>query len=102
VKGTAGASDAAEARREDVPRTQVDDPDKRRSGADGGTTEGQVMGDNDTTLTGCAFENIDIRPTNQLLVPGVRRLQPRARRPMTTSGAMFSSERSGKSSGFTP
>jgi hypothetical protein len=28
------------------------------------------MGDDDTTLVGCAFENIDIRPTNQLFVPG--------------------------------
>jgi hypothetical protein len=70
VKGTAGASDAAEARREDVPRTQVDDPDKRRSSADGRTTEGQVMGDDYTTPAGCAFENVDIRPANQLFVPG--------------------------------
>ena len=56
-------------RRRDVSRTQVDDPDERRSGADGGTTEGQVMGDDDTTLVGCAFENVDIRPANQLFVP---------------------------------
>lgn len=29
-----------------------------------------VMGDDDTTLTGCAFENLDIWPANQLCVPG--------------------------------
>jgi len=54
----------------DVSRTQVDDPDERRAGADGGTTEGDVMGDDDTALIRCAFQNIDIRPTNQLFVPG--------------------------------
>lgn len=27
-------------------------------------------GNDDTTLTGCAFENVNIRPTNQLFVPG--------------------------------
>jgi hypothetical protein len=52
-----------------VSWTQVDDPDKRHSGTDGGTTEGHVMGDDDATLVGCAFEDIDIGPTNQLFVP---------------------------------
>ena len=56
--------------RGDVSRTQVDDPDERRSGADGGTTESQVMGDDDPALVVCALENIDIRPANQLFVPG--------------------------------
>ena len=28
------------------------------------------MGDDDATLVGCAFENVDIRPANQLFVPG--------------------------------
>jgi hypothetical protein len=56
-------------RRRDVSRTQVDDPDKRRSGADGGTTEGHVMGDDHSPLIGCTFENIDIRPANQSFVP---------------------------------
>jgi hypothetical protein len=50
--------------RRDVPRTQVDDPDERRSGADGGTTESQVMGDDNTILVGGAFKNIDIWPTH--------------------------------------
>src|SRR3954469_5405709 len=56
-------------RRRDVSGTQVDDPDERHSGADGGTTEGQVMGHDHTTLVGSAFENVDIRPANQLFVP---------------------------------
>ena len=65
-----GVNHCEHERRRDVSRTQIDDPDKRRSGADGGTTEGNVMGDDDATLVGCAFENIDIWPTNQLFVPG--------------------------------
>ncbi len=28
------------------------------------------MGDDDATLVGCAIENVDIRPANQLFVPG--------------------------------
>ncbi len=28
------------------------------------------MCDDDTTLIGCAFENVNIRPTNPLFVPG--------------------------------
>ena len=65
-----GVNHCEHERRGDVPRPQVDDPDKRRSAADGGATEGHVVGDDDSTLIGCAFENIDIRPTNQLFVPG--------------------------------
>jgi hypothetical protein len=65
-----GVNHSEHERRGDVPRTQADDPDKRRSSADGGTTEGQVMGDDYTTPAGCAFENVDIRPANQLFVPG--------------------------------
>ncbi len=43
------------------------------------TTESQVVGDDHTTLTGGAFENIDVRSTDKLFVP--RRAQiaaPRA------------------------
>ena len=53
-----------------MSRPQLDDPDKRRSGADGGATEGHVVGEDDSTLIGSAFENIGIRPTNRLFVPG--------------------------------
>jgi hypothetical protein len=51
--------------RRDVPRPQVDDSDKRRSRTDGGAAEGEVMGEDDTALAGCAFENLYIRSTNQ-------------------------------------
>ena len=39
------------------------------------------MGDDDATLVVCALENIDIRPANQLFVPG--RAQITAARPKT-------------------
>jgi hypothetical protein len=52
-----------------VSRPEVDDPDERRSGADGGTAEGYVVRDHHTTLTGRAFENVDVRSTNELFVP---------------------------------
>jgi len=95
-----GVNHCEHERRRDVSRTQIDDPDKRPSGADGGTTEGNVMSDDDATLVSCAIENIDIRPANQLFVPSRAQITPRARRPSTTSGAMFSSDRRGKPSGF--
>jgi hypothetical protein len=53
----------------DVSRTQVNDTDEGRPRQEGGTAEGQVVGDDDTALTGCAFKNINIRTANQLLVP---------------------------------
>lgn len=65
-----GVNHCEHERRGDVSRTQVDDPDKRSSGADGGTTECHVMGDDDATLVGRAFEDVNIPPTNQLFVPG--------------------------------
>jgi hypothetical protein len=42
------------------------------------TTESQVVGDDHATLTGRAFENIDVRSTNELFVP--RRAQIAAAR----------------------
>ena len=45
------------------------------------------MRNDDASLTRCAFENLNIRSTYQLVFPrAVRRSQPRARRPSTTSG----------------
>ena len=56
-------------RRRDVPRSEVDDSDKRRSGANGGTAEGEVVRDHDAALAGCTFENCYIRATNKLFFP---------------------------------
>ena len=64
-----GVNHCEHERRGDVSRTQVDDPDERGSGTVGGPTEGQVVGDDDPTLVGCACENVDIRSANQLFVP---------------------------------
>lgn len=64
-----GVNDREHERRGNVSRPEVDDPDERRSGADGGTAEGYVVRDHHTTLTGRAFENVDVRSTNELFVP---------------------------------
>jgi len=53
-----------------VSGPEIDDSDKRSPGADGGAAEGEIMGDDDSPLVGCAFENVYIRSTHQSFFAG--------------------------------
>lgn len=44
---------------------QVDNSDERSAGGDGGAAEAEVVGDDDSSLTGCTVENLSVRSTNQ-------------------------------------
>lgn len=54
----------------------MDDSEKRRPGADGGAAEGEIMGDDDAPLAGCAFENLFIRSTHQEFFGGSAQIAP--------------------------
>lgn len=88
--------------RRDVSRTEVNDADERGASTDCGAPEGQVVRDDDPALTCGVFEYSASRRPSRCSSLALRTSQPRTRSPWTTAGTMFSSVRSGKSSGFTP